>query len=129
MRELGLIRKHAWQSDRHRAARKQRQRRLRVEGLEDRALLTIFFTPQGDTHGVVDGGGQKLGQVDWGMPLYTIFWGSYWGTSAGQTQQTALENSLNSIFYTQRQPLGSEAIWGSLSCGRAGLGQGRGQRL
>ena len=33
------------------------------------------------------------------MPLYTIFWGSYWATPDGQAQQAALENSLNTMFF------------------------------
>jgi hypothetical protein len=72
---------------------------LLVEGLEDRDLLTILFTPQHTSPVVTDGGGDRLGQHAWGMPLYTIFWGSYWATSDGQTQQAEIENSLNTMFY------------------------------
>lgn len=82
------------------AARTQRQRRFHVEALEDRTLLTILFTPQNGAETANDGGGSRLGTVSWGMPLYTIYWGSWWtNTSDGQTLQSQIQNSLDSIFY------------------------------
>jgi hypothetical protein len=69
-----------------------------VEGLEARDLMTILFTPQQGTPVISDGGGDKLGQRAFGMPLYSIFWGSYWATPDGQAQQATLENSLDMIF-------------------------------
>jgi hypothetical protein len=93
-----LARKNDRTTGRH-AARTRRRRRIFVERLEDRALLTTLFTSQHGTPVVSDGGGDRLGQVSWGMPLYSIFWGSYWATPAGQAQQAALENSLNTMFF------------------------------
>jgi hypothetical protein len=79
--------------------RTQRRRRFLVEALEDRRLLTTLF----DTYiaeTANDGGGYKLGTRSPGMPIYTIYWGSWWtNTSAGQSLQTQVQNSLNSIFY------------------------------
>ena len=80
--------------------RRQRRRGLLVEPLEDRTLRTMFFTPQGGTPTVTDKGGDKLGQVSWGLPLYTIYWGSWWTTTSdGQNLQSQLQGSLNSIFW------------------------------
>jgi hypothetical protein len=80
-------------------ARAQKNRRFHLEALEDRTLLTIFFTPQQGAETVHDGGGRRMGTVSPGMPLYTIYWGSWWtNTSAGQTLQAQTQNSLNSIF-------------------------------
>ena len=100
MRNVELARKHHRTDSDHRAARVKRRRRFVVEPLEDRTLLTILFTPQNGVQSVNDGGGDRLGTQSWGMPLYTIFWGSYWASSAGQAQQATLENSLNSIFFS-----------------------------
>lgn len=80
--------------------RKQRRRGLLVEPLEDRTLRTMLFTPQNGAETVTDKGGDKLGQVSWGLPLYTIYWGSWWTTNSdGQKLQTKLQNSLNPIFW------------------------------
>jgi hypothetical protein len=57
-----------------------------------------LFTPQQGFPTIADGGG-RLDTVSPGLPLYTIFWGSYWFTGAGQAQQTALQNSLNTMFF------------------------------
>ena len=46
-----------------------------------------------------DGGGDRLGTVAWGMPLYTIYWGSYWASSDGQALQSQIQNSLNPMLY------------------------------
>jgi hypothetical protein len=78
--------------------RTERQRRFVVEPLEDRALMTILFTPQ-NGFPTVAGGGGRLGTVSPGLPLYTIYWGSYWFTAAGQAQQNTLQNSLNTMFF------------------------------
>ena len=80
------------------AARTQRRRRLFVKGLEDRDLLTTFFTPHIVEH-AQDGGGDRMGNVAWGMPLYTIYWGSYWASSDGQALQSQIQNSLNPMLY------------------------------
>jgi hypothetical protein len=80
--------------------RTSRRRRFLVEALEDRRLLTTLFTPS-TAETASDGGGYKLGTRSWGMPIYTIYWGSWWtNTSAGQALQTQVQNSLNNIFYS-----------------------------
>ena len=33
------------------------------------------------------------------MPLYRIYWGSWWATSAGQTLQSQIEGSIMPVFY------------------------------
>jgi hypothetical protein len=73
--------------------------RFAVEGLEERALLTTLFYPVNGAETANYGGGSLLGTVSWGMPIYTIYWGSYWGTSNGQTLQSEIQDSLNPIFY------------------------------
>ena len=84
-----------WSRRKDRAARR---RTMLVEGLEDRRLLTTLFTPQAPEQ-ASDGGGTRLGDVPWGMPLYTIYWGSYWASAEGQTLQSQIQNSLNSMLY------------------------------
>src|SRR5262249_6006602 len=76
------------------AVRAARRRPLLVEGLEDRQLLTTLFTPH-TVEQASDGGGARLGNVSWGMPLYTIYWGSDWATPDGQALQSQIQNSLN----------------------------------
>ena len=62
--------------------------------------MTILFTPQNGAETADAGGGDRLGTQSWGLPLYTIYWGSWWtNTSDGQTLQTQIQNSLNSMFY------------------------------
>src|SRR5262249_47673179 len=78
--------------------RTSRRPTMLVEGLEARDLMTILFTPQNGPLTVSDGGGDKLAQRAFGMPLYQVYWGSYWGTPDGQAQQPAIQNSLNTIF-------------------------------
>src|SRR5262249_25403804 len=75
-----------------------RGRRFHIEMLEKRSLLTTLFTPQ-TVEIANDGGGARLGNVAWGMPLYTIYWGSYWASSAGQALQSQVQNSLNSMLF------------------------------
>ena len=84
---------------RPRPSRTKQARRFTIEGLENRDLLTILFTPQHGAETANYGGGNLLGGVSPGVPVYTIFWGSYWGTSAGQTLKSEVENSINPIFY------------------------------
>src|SRR5262249_28625194 len=79
-------------------ARRHRRRGLLVEALEERTLLSMFFTPQSGAETVTDKGGDRLG-TQGNLPLYTIYWGSWWTSSSdGQTLQTQLQGSLNSIF-------------------------------
>jgi hypothetical protein len=70
---------------------------LTGEGLEDRALLTILFTPQNGVETASNGDSYRLG-ASTDLDLYTVYWGSYWGTTAGAALQAAYENSLNSLF-------------------------------
>ena len=97
MRIDHVVRKNERTTGRH-AARTRRRRRPFVEGLEDRALLTTFFTPH-IVEQAQDGGGDRLGTVAWGMPLYTIYWGSYWASADGQALQSQIQNSLNPMLY------------------------------
>jgi hypothetical protein len=69
-----------------------------VEGLEERTLLTTLYIPQNGAETASNGGGPLLGNVAPGMPLYTIYWGSYWSTAAGQSLQADIQGSLNPIF-------------------------------
>jgi Ca2+-binding RTX toxin-like protein len=81
-------------------ARRQRRRGLLVEGLEDRTLLTTFFTPKIGGEIISAGGGDGLGTLAWGLPLYTIYWGSWWTTNSdGRALQTQIQNSINPIFW------------------------------
>ena len=53
------------------------------EPLEARVVPTIVFSPQSyGTETAVNGGGEKLPNVTY-VP---IFWGNYWGTTAGNTE-------------------------------------------
>jgi hypothetical protein len=71
-----------------------RKNPLRLEQLEDRTVPTILFTPQYGAESVTNGGGPVLSN----MPVYTIFWGSYWGTAAGSAQVSAIRNAALSIY-------------------------------
>src|SRR5215471_12010011 len=79
MRIEHLIRNNERTTGRH-AARTRRRRRTVVEQVHD-------------------GGGDRLGTVAWGMPLYTIYWGSYWASADGQALQSQIQNSLNPMLY------------------------------
>src|SRR5215469_8655404 len=74
--------------------------RLCLEYLEDRVVPTVLFTPQNGAENATNGGGKMLGQTSWGVPIYTIYWGSYWGTSAGQAYASQIQNSINSFLYS-----------------------------
>jgi hypothetical protein len=76
------------------------RRPLSIDQLEDRTVPTILFIPQygaerasNPDHNYVLGGGYP------GVPLYPIFWGSYWATSAGQNFALQIEISMNTMFY------------------------------
>jgi hypothetical protein len=75
-----------------------RARRFAVEALEDRELLTTLYLPV-KPEATNNGDPARLGTVSPGMPLYTIFWGSWWSTPFGQVLQTQIEDSLMPIFY------------------------------
>jgi hypothetical protein len=73
--------------------------RLFIEFLEERTTPSILFMPQkGGLLATNPDNGPVLGTVAWGMPIYTIFWGSYWATSAGKSFAAGIENSLNPMF-------------------------------
>src|SRR5262249_25687602 len=81
------------------STRYKRQRRFHVEALEDRRLMTVLFTPQNGAETAYYGNGERLGTVAPGLPLYSIYWGSWWtNTSDGQTLQAEVQNSLDGIF-------------------------------
>jgi acrosin len=80
-------------------AAKKHRARLEVEPLEDRTVPSILFTPQNGAENVTLGSGSTLGTVSWGVPLYTIYWGSYWATSAGSAYASSIQNSLNASYY------------------------------
>jgi hypothetical protein len=61
-------------------------------------MPSIMFTPQNGAEHATSGGGPVMNS-SWGMPIYTIFWGSYWATSAGQSFASQIEKSLNSMLY------------------------------
>jgi hypothetical protein len=81
-----------------RLSHQPRRTRPQVECLEDRVVPTVLFAPQNGAETAVYHGGPVVSN-SWGMPIYTIFWGSYWATSAGQNFASQIENSLNSMFY------------------------------
>ena len=92
MRLVDLIRTNVRQlAGRRAAARPRRRRRYLVEGLEGRALLTSFFTPQDGAQVVDDAGGPRLSTDPGGTPLYSIFWGSYWDTSDGRALRSDVQ--------------------------------------
>jgi RTX calcium-binding nonapeptide repeat (4 copies) len=65
-----------------RGLKKKSRRPLSFEQLEDRVTPTILWSPFYGAETAGDGGGEKLG-VNGPVPVYLIFWGSYWNTSAG----------------------------------------------
>ncbi len=99
MRFYQSLRRLRYDTRRSHPSRARQARRFEVEGLEARALLSILFTPQHGAETANYGGGPLLGTVSPGMPIYTIYWGSYWATSAGQTLQSQTQNSINPIFH------------------------------
>ncbi len=69
------------------------QTRLTVEGLEDRCVPTIVFLPQYGQEGFQDKGGLRLNDV----PVYLIFWGSYWkNTTTDATGATPTAQEIQS---------------------------------
>src|SRR5260370_29791620 len=55
---------------------------LSLEPLEDRVTPTILWSPHFGAEVARDGAGEKLG-TSGPVPVYLIFWGSDWNTSAG----------------------------------------------
>jgi hypothetical protein len=68
--------------------------RPRVEVLEDRLTPSILFTPQNGSEHVTSGGGPVLGSSS-NVPIYLVFWGSYWLTRDGTAYQSQILNAVN----------------------------------
>src|SRR6516225_298252 len=72
-----------------------------VEALEDRTTPSVLFTPRNGVPPVVprvtSGGGPVLGASNY-VHVNTVFWGSYWSTTAGQAYANQIENSINAMF-------------------------------
>src|SRR5262245_40640693 len=68
------------------------RRRLALEPLEDRAVPTVFFSPQFGAEAATDNGGLKLPDP----PVYLIFWGSGW-TSSTTPSTTAVTNAASTL--------------------------------
>jgi hypothetical protein len=77
---------------RHNFSRKDRQRRLFLEALEDRSVPSIIFN-SASTASVTDGGGLVIDRVH----VELIFWGSGWDTSQGSTLRSQTESAVDSI--------------------------------
>ena len=99
MRLIERIRSATRRSGSTRTVTRSHRHRPLLEGLEDRALMTIVFTPQNGAETVQDYGGPKLSTSGPGTPIYLIFWGSYWSTTAGQAQAAADMNAVNPVLY------------------------------
>jgi hypothetical protein len=83
-------------SARQNAVRARRPRPA-LEVLEDRLTPSILWLPDKGIEHATPGSGQVLGTAG-DTPIYTIFWGSYWYTGAGQAQASRIENALNPMF-------------------------------
>ena len=88
------------------------RRRLAVEGLEDRCLLTISFTPFYGGETTTDGKGTKLNDP----AIFYLFWGNYWDTDAGNLYQGQIVSAEES-FISEDQ-----SYWSTLP--QYGLGTG-----
>jgi hypothetical protein len=66
---------------RSRARRTRPPARLSVESLEERTVPTIVFLPKYGPEGFADNHGTRLSDV----PVYLIFWGSYWKKTTTDT--------------------------------------------
>jgi hypothetical protein len=91
------------------AAKKSRRARLDIEALEDRQVPTVAFNPHFGAESIA------AGSTNDGMqhpPVYLIFSGSYWTTSAGQQAEAGLISStkaiLNSPYLSGLKQYGSD---------------------
>jgi hypothetical protein len=96
-------------------------RPLLLEQLEDRTTPSVLFTPH-PAENATSGGGSIMGTASWGVPIYTIFWGSYWGTTAGQNYAAQLEGAINSMFYNSAYLDGLQQYGTSYRAGVPGSG-------
>ena len=82
-------------------ARRQIQTRPRLERLEDRITPTIVFEPHFGAESMNQGNGPVLNDA----PVYLLFWGSYWNTTAGSASESqltsAIENEYNSTAFNR----------------------------
>jgi hypothetical protein len=99
--------------------RRPARTRLQLEGLEERIVPTIVFEPHFGAESLVNNGGPTLTNA----PVYLIFWGSYWNTSAGSASETqlvsAINNELNSPIYNRlsQYNAGPAYLWGTQNGG------------
>jgi hypothetical protein len=98
MSTLKFLQRSLKTASRDRGARRPWKSRIQLEDLEGRISPSILFTPQQGAENPSHGGGQLLGQSAPGVPIYTIFWGSYWATTEGKGYAKRIEDSLNPIF-------------------------------
>src|SRR5579884_3093869 len=65
--------------------------RLRVRQLECRTVPTVVFLPHFGLEPTSDGPGAVLSDT----PVYLLFWGSYWNTTAGSSSKQSIISSIN----------------------------------
>jgi hypothetical protein len=77
------------------------QRRVRpcLEGLEDRITPTVLFTTQNAENATNPNNNPVLGQTNPGVPVYMIYWGSYWNTAQGQANEATYESAMHNALY------------------------------
>jgi hypothetical protein len=100
--------------------RRQATKRLHLERLEDRVVLTIVFAPHYGAETV----STPLGPTMTNAPVYLLFWGSYWDTSAGSASEKqlvdAITNEFNSPIYNRLSQYhsGPAYVYGSQNGGQ-----------
>jgi hypothetical protein len=86
-------------SSRSESLKKRRRAHLQLEPLEDRLVPTIVFNPVFGSESIAPGSTNDGMQHP---PVYFIFSGSFWSTSAGQSAEGGLlsgaKNILNSPY-------------------------------
>jgi hypothetical protein len=104
---------------------RRRKTPLRLEWLEDRLVPTIVFQPQFGAEQTFYDKGPVLSDA----PVYLLFWGSYWNTSAGSASEqqyvNAINKELNSPIFnnlsqykdTNGNAAGPAYLWGSTPTG------------
>jgi hypothetical protein len=93
----------------HRTRPSQRRPSLHLEGLEERTVPTVVFTPQ---FGAESLAGNSSNNALQSPPTEFIFWGSYWSTSPGSQYQSALlgaaQNVINSPYLVGLEQYGGD---------------------
>jgi hypothetical protein len=101
---------NAFRADRRQARRSDRKSRLQVEQLEDRMVPTILFSPTGYGAEQLTSNSQRHAMQSPNVNL--LFWGSYWGTQQGLTDQMKIGLNtlvlLNSPYLTGLIEYGSD---------------------